>query len=191
MSDLAFPLPTGDPSVLPAGAKLDRVFDGGCRIIEGPAVSPDDGAVYFSDITFTALCTDPSGNWTLVRRAATSDHVGRDGPRTAAEAQQRNGRRQIALHQRNRFVNRRQSMEAPLLLNYSGNRRRWRPSWRGWMRVCSRCRSPASFSAAFETMVQDGANGVVVLSNSVFNKRAADNHRARDKASPAGSIRGS
>ena len=38
MSDLAFPLPTGDPSVLPAGAKLDRVFDGGCRIIEGPAV---------------------------------------------------------------------------------------------------------------------------------------------------------
>jgi gluconolactonase len=63
MSDLAFPLPTGDPSVLPAGAKLDRVFDGGCRIIEGPAVSPDDGAVYFSDITFTALCTDPSGKY--------------------------------------------------------------------------------------------------------------------------------
>ena len=50
---------------------------------------------------------------------------------------------------------------------------------------------PGELSAAFETMVQDGANGVVVLSNSVFNKRAADNHRARDKASPAGSIRGS
>src|SRR6266436_6818746 len=61
--NLGFPLPTGDPSVLPAGAKLERVFDGGCRIIEGPAVSPDDGAVYFSDITFTALCTDPSGKY--------------------------------------------------------------------------------------------------------------------------------
>jgi hypothetical protein len=42
MSDLAFPLPTGDPSVLPAGANLDRAFDGACRIAEGPAVSPDD-----------------------------------------------------------------------------------------------------------------------------------------------------
>src|SRR5260370_23701213 len=61
MSEIAFLLPTGDPSVLPAGAKLERVFDGGCRIVEGPAVSPDDGAVYFSDITFTALCKDPSG----------------------------------------------------------------------------------------------------------------------------------
>jgi gluconolactonase len=61
--DLGFPLPTGDPSVLPAGAKLERVFDGGCRIVEGPAVNPDDGAIYFSDITFTALCTDPSGKY--------------------------------------------------------------------------------------------------------------------------------
>jgi hypothetical protein len=25
-----FPSPTGDPSVLPAGAKLERVFDEGC-----------------------------------------------------------------------------------------------------------------------------------------------------------------
>src|ERR1700732_963212 len=63
MSEFGFPLPTGDSSVLPADAKLERVFDGGCRIIEGPAVSPDDGAVYFSDITFTALCTDPSGKY--------------------------------------------------------------------------------------------------------------------------------
>src|SRR5258707_1339743 len=61
--DFGFPPPTGDPSVLPEVAKLERVFDGGCRIIEGPAVSPDDGAVYFSDITFTALCTDPSGKY--------------------------------------------------------------------------------------------------------------------------------
>ena len=61
--DAGFPPPTGDPSVLPAGARLERLFDGGCRIVEGPAVSPDDGMVYFSDITFTALCKDPSGKY--------------------------------------------------------------------------------------------------------------------------------
>lgn len=61
--DPGFPAPTGDPSVLPAGAKLDRVFDGACQLTEGPAVSPTDGAVYFSDITFTALCKDPSGKY--------------------------------------------------------------------------------------------------------------------------------
>src|SRR5260370_24443325 len=63
MSDLGFPAPSGDPSVLPAGAKLERVFDGACRIAEGPAVSHDDGEVYFSDITLTALCADPSGKY--------------------------------------------------------------------------------------------------------------------------------
>jgi gluconolactonase len=61
--DPGFPAPTGDPSVLPQGAKLDRVFDGGCVLTEGPAVSPTDGAVYFTDITFTALCKDPSGKY--------------------------------------------------------------------------------------------------------------------------------
>jgi gluconolactonase len=60
--DPGFPAPTGDPSVLPAGAKLDRVFDGGCRLTEGVATSPD-GMVYFSDITFSALCKDPSGKY--------------------------------------------------------------------------------------------------------------------------------
>src|ERR1700757_5458121 len=60
--DPGFPAPTGDPSVVPAGAKLDRVFDGGCRLTEGVATSPD-GMVYFSDITFSALCKDPSGKY--------------------------------------------------------------------------------------------------------------------------------
>jgi gluconolactonase len=60
--DPGFPAPTGDPSVVPAGAKLDRVFDGGCRLTEGVAASPD-GMVYFSDITFSALCKDPSGKY--------------------------------------------------------------------------------------------------------------------------------
>jgi len=60
--DPGFPAPTGDQSVLPAGAKLDRVFDGGCTLTEGVATSPD-GMVYFSDITFTQRCKDPSGKW--------------------------------------------------------------------------------------------------------------------------------
>ena len=63
MSEFGFPLPSGDPSVLPAGAKLERVFDGACFLCEGISVSPDDGMVYFCDITFTPLCKDPSGKY--------------------------------------------------------------------------------------------------------------------------------
>ena len=60
--DPGFPAAKGDPSVLPAGAKLDRVFDGGCMLTEGVATSPD-GMVYFSDITFTKFCKDASGKY--------------------------------------------------------------------------------------------------------------------------------
>jgi hypothetical protein len=60
--DPSFPAPTGDQSVLPAGAKLDRVFDGGCTLTEGVATSPD-GMVYFSDITLTQRCKDSSGKF--------------------------------------------------------------------------------------------------------------------------------
>src|SRR5213082_50764 len=38
--------------IVPAGAKLEKVFDGGLVLTEGVAVAPD-GMVYFSDITFT------------------------------------------------------------------------------------------------------------------------------------------
>ena len=48
--------------MLPSGAKLDRVFDGGCTLTEGVATSPD-GMVYFSDITFTKRCKDPSDKY--------------------------------------------------------------------------------------------------------------------------------
>jgi gluconolactonase len=60
--DPGFPAPTGDTNVLPAGVKLDRLFDGACRLTEGVATGPD-GMVYFSDITFSALCKDPSGKY--------------------------------------------------------------------------------------------------------------------------------
>jgi gluconolactonase len=61
-ADPGFPAPVGDPSLVPAGARLDRLFDGGCMLTEGVAAG-HDGMVYFSDITFTAFCKDPSGKF--------------------------------------------------------------------------------------------------------------------------------
>src|SRR5215510_2122414 len=60
--DPGFPPPTGDPSLIPPGAKLDRVFDGACILTEGVAAG-QDGLIYFSDITFTKACKDPSGKF--------------------------------------------------------------------------------------------------------------------------------
>jgi gluconolactonase len=60
--DPGFPAPAGDASVLPSAAKLDRVFGAACALTEGVATSPD-GMVYFSDITVTSLCKDPSGKY--------------------------------------------------------------------------------------------------------------------------------
>ena len=60
--DAGFPAPTGDVSVLPTDSKLMRVFDDGCVITEGVAAGPD-GYIYFSDVTFTAVCKDPSGKF--------------------------------------------------------------------------------------------------------------------------------
>jgi gluconolactonase len=48
---LALPARAADP-IVPPGAKLEKVFDGGLVLTEGVAVAPD-GMVYFSDITFT------------------------------------------------------------------------------------------------------------------------------------------
>ena len=60
--DPGFPAPVGDPAYVPAGAKLERIFDGGCMLTEGVAAG-HDGMMYFSDITFTKFCKDPSGKW--------------------------------------------------------------------------------------------------------------------------------
>ncbi len=61
-ADPGFPAPTGDRSLVPSGARLDRVFDGGCMLTEGVAAG-HDGMMYFSDITFTKFCRDPSGKY--------------------------------------------------------------------------------------------------------------------------------
>ncbi len=58
--DAGFPAPTGDSSVLPEGAKLMRLWDGGCILTEGVAAG-HDGYMYFSDITFTKFCKDEAG----------------------------------------------------------------------------------------------------------------------------------
>jgi gluconolactonase len=60
--DPGFPAPEGDASVLPAGSKLMKVFDGGCVLTEGVAAGAD-GNMYFSDITFTSRCKDESGKY--------------------------------------------------------------------------------------------------------------------------------
>jgi gluconolactonase len=60
--DPGFPPPTGDSSVVPPGARLDRIFDGGCALTEGVAAG-HDGMIYFSDITFSKFCKDPSGKY--------------------------------------------------------------------------------------------------------------------------------
>src|SRR4029453_6232258 len=73
--DPVFPPPAGAPSFVPAGAKLDRIFDGGCMLTEGVAVAPD-GMVYFSDITFTRFCKDPSGKFPQ------AGHVWKHNPKT-------------------------------------------------------------------------------------------------------------
>jgi gluconolactonase len=50
------PPPSGDPSIIQKGAKLELVYKGGC-FFESPAAGPD-GAIYFTDMSPTAVCHD-------------------------------------------------------------------------------------------------------------------------------------
>src|SRR5438067_1529667 len=45
------------PALVPADAKLEKLFDEGLVLTEGVAVAPD-GIVYFSDITFTPVALE-------------------------------------------------------------------------------------------------------------------------------------
>jgi gluconolactonase len=45
--------PSGDPGIIPPGARLETLFTGGTALTEGVAIAPD-GMIYFSDITFTS-----------------------------------------------------------------------------------------------------------------------------------------
>lgn len=48
------------PAIVPTGAKLEKLFDGGLILTEGVAVAPD-GLVYFSDITFSHVSREKTG----------------------------------------------------------------------------------------------------------------------------------
>ncbi len=60
--DPGFSAPEGDGDILREGAELERVFDGGCVLTEGPAAGPD-GYIYFTDITFTEQCRAEDGTY--------------------------------------------------------------------------------------------------------------------------------
>ena len=60
--------------IVPADAKLETLFEGGCILTEGVAAG-HDGMVYFSDITFTAKCTGESGE-------LEAGHIWRFNPKT-------------------------------------------------------------------------------------------------------------
>ena len=66
--EAGFPMPVGDPSIVPEGSALVKVFDGGCILTEGVAAG-HDGYMYFSDITFTAFCKDESGKYPMAARS--------------------------------------------------------------------------------------------------------------------------
>src|SRR5712692_1892064 len=46
--------------IVPKGAKLELLFDGGVALTEGCASAPD-GTIYFSDITFSHVAKDKRG----------------------------------------------------------------------------------------------------------------------------------
>src|SRR5437773_11932005 len=50
----------GPNAIVPADAKLEKLFDQGVVLTEGVAVAPD-GMVYFSDITFSHVAKDKNG----------------------------------------------------------------------------------------------------------------------------------
>ena len=52
--------PSGDPAILPAGAKLEQIFSGGI-LTEGVTSAPD-GTIYFSDVTFTHASNMQAGH---------------------------------------------------------------------------------------------------------------------------------
>ena len=50
-------LPSSQNQFVAPGAKLEKLFDGGCVLTERVAAAAD-GTMYFSDITFSHKCLD-------------------------------------------------------------------------------------------------------------------------------------
>ena len=74
---LASPAAAADP-IVPPGAKLETLFDGGLVLTEGVAVAPD-GMVYFSDITFTHFSKG-------MKQSVEAGHIWKFDPKTGKTA---------------------------------------------------------------------------------------------------------
>jgi gluconolactonase len=72
--EAADPVLRGDGGIVPADAKLEKVFGDGGVLTEGCAAAPD-GSIYFSDITFSFRSTDDRG-------AIEAGHIWRYDPKT-------------------------------------------------------------------------------------------------------------
>ena len=60
--DPGFPAPTGDPSIVIKGERLERLYKVDCGITEGASSAPD-GSIYFSELTFSAFCKGFDGKY--------------------------------------------------------------------------------------------------------------------------------
>jgi gluconolactonase len=65
-------------AIVPPGAKLEKLFDGGLVLTEGVAVAPD-GMVYFSDITFTWVSKEK-------KQPLEAGHIWKFNPKTGKTA---------------------------------------------------------------------------------------------------------
>ncbi len=70
--------PRDKACIISAGARLEKVFEGGCVLTEGVAAG-HDGMIYFSDITFTFTCKDEKG-------ALEAGHIWKFDPQTGKTA---------------------------------------------------------------------------------------------------------
>lgn len=68
--------PQAAKQIVPANARLEKLFDGGVVLTEGVAVAPD-GMVYFSDITFSHVSRDARG-------VIEAGHIWKYDPKTGA-----------------------------------------------------------------------------------------------------------
>ncbi len=73
--DPGFPAPTGDPSILIEGERLDRLYKVDCGITEGASSAPD-GTIFFSELTFSAFCKGFEGKY------SEAGHIWKFDPKT-------------------------------------------------------------------------------------------------------------
>src|SRR5437764_10500174 len=103
---LCSPLVATDPSIVPEGAKLERLWGEG-EFTEGPAYGPD-ACVYFSDIGNRIMKFDPATGKTAVYREPSGRANGldfdRQGRLIAAEGANTGGNRRVTITEKDGTV---------------------------------------------------------------------------------------